>query len=254
MNISGIYNYCDRWCERCFFTNRCAVYVPESHVRPEEKDSANRAFWRSLSINFEEAKKMLQEAAERFGIDLNALPAEALEKIKQNEERVQRKSKEHALHHLSAQYTELALDFLKIKTGLAEKQKEWIQKVTLDVMTEEEVGLDVSALKDCFEVIQWYSTFIHVKLIRAITGKLGDDGWEEENGFQRDFDGSAKVAMIAVERSIQAWSIVYEMLPHSEDNCLKALAVLQKIMALVEKEFPRAKDFIRPGFDDPSPG
>jgi hypothetical protein len=109
-------------------------------------------------------------------------------------------------------------------------------------------------LKDCFEVIQWYSTFIHVKLIRAITGKLGDDGWEEENGFQRDFDGSAKVAMIAVERSIQAWSIVYEMLPHSEDNCLKALAVLQKIMALVEKEFPRAKDFIRPGFDDPSPG
>jgi len=30
--ISGIYNYCDRWCERCNFTSRCLVYeqLPES--------------------------------------------------------------------------------------------------------------------------------------------------------------------------------------------------------------------------------
>ena len=27
--ISGIYNYCDRWCERCPFTSRCLVYATE---------------------------------------------------------------------------------------------------------------------------------------------------------------------------------------------------------------------------------
>ena len=25
--IPGIYNYCDRWCERCPFTSRCMVYA-----------------------------------------------------------------------------------------------------------------------------------------------------------------------------------------------------------------------------------
>lgn len=25
--ISGIYNYCDRWCERCPFTSRCMNFA-----------------------------------------------------------------------------------------------------------------------------------------------------------------------------------------------------------------------------------
>jgi hypothetical protein len=36
-NISGIYNYCDRWCERCPFTLRCATYsvsLPGEDKRP----------------------------------------------------------------------------------------------------------------------------------------------------------------------------------------------------------------------------
>jgi len=27
--ISGIYNYCDRWCERCVMTARCVVFAME---------------------------------------------------------------------------------------------------------------------------------------------------------------------------------------------------------------------------------
>ncbi len=27
--IPGIYNYCDRWCERCPFTDRCMNYAME---------------------------------------------------------------------------------------------------------------------------------------------------------------------------------------------------------------------------------
>ena len=30
--IPGIYNYCDRWCERCAFTSRCSNYaLAEEH-------------------------------------------------------------------------------------------------------------------------------------------------------------------------------------------------------------------------------
>lgn len=28
-NIEGIYNFCDRWCERCALTSRCLLYQME---------------------------------------------------------------------------------------------------------------------------------------------------------------------------------------------------------------------------------
>jgi hypothetical protein len=31
-HITGIYNYCDRWCERCSFTARCLNYMLKDSV------------------------------------------------------------------------------------------------------------------------------------------------------------------------------------------------------------------------------
>jgi len=44
--ISGIYNYCDRWCERCPLTSRCLVYATEQEDNdsPESRDIHNEAF------------------------------------------------------------------------------------------------------------------------------------------------------------------------------------------------------------------
>jgi len=36
--ISGIHNYCDRWCERCHFTERCEVYAAEE-ANPDDGSS-----------------------------------------------------------------------------------------------------------------------------------------------------------------------------------------------------------------------
>src|SRR5678816_2131779 len=63
--ISGIYNYCDRWCERCPLTSRCLVYATEK----EDDDSAqthdltNEAFWRKLGSIFQETREMIVEWA-----------------------------------------------------------------------------------------------------------------------------------------------------------------------------------------------
>jgi len=45
-NIQGIYNYCDRWCERCTFTSRCLNYdiSEEQYDSPESKDVSNKVF------------------------------------------------------------------------------------------------------------------------------------------------------------------------------------------------------------------
>src|SRR5678815_1326912 len=59
--ISGIYNYCDRWCERCPLTSRCLVYATEQEDNdsPEPHDSRNEAFWRKLNTIFQESREML---------------------------------------------------------------------------------------------------------------------------------------------------------------------------------------------------
>ena len=49
--IAGVYNYCDRWCERCPLTSRCLVYAMEQTEGPEDpaaRDIRNRAFWRRI--------------------------------------------------------------------------------------------------------------------------------------------------------------------------------------------------------------
>ena len=35
--ISGIYNYCDRWCERCRMTQRCFLYYQDSRREAEHR-------------------------------------------------------------------------------------------------------------------------------------------------------------------------------------------------------------------------
>ena len=70
--ISGIYNYCDRWCERCPLTSRCLVYATEQEDddSPESRDIHNEAFWRKLGSIFQETREMIAEWAREAGIDL----------------------------------------------------------------------------------------------------------------------------------------------------------------------------------------
>ncbi len=70
--ISGIHNYCDRWCERCRFTARCAVYAAEEadpDNDPSSRDINNAAFWQKLTSIFKETQEMIAEWAEENGVD-----------------------------------------------------------------------------------------------------------------------------------------------------------------------------------------
>ena len=248
-NIAGIYNYCDRWCERCTFTSRCAVYEDETNLTPEEMDMQNKAFWDRIGKNFMKAQELLQKAAQHFAIDLENLPDEP-DNVQERRERIKIESRQHPISKLSFQYSVMARDWLKTQPGMLERLDSLKTELTLGVESTEGARKETGTIRDSLTIIQWYMTFIHVKLVRALMGKLKDDGWEEENGFQRDFDGSAKIALIGIDRSTQAWLALFDILPEKEDDFLKVLAILQKIKAMVEQEFPKAEEFIRPGFDE----
>ena len=71
--ISGIYNYCDRWCERCQFTSRCLVFAQEqaSTDGSESNDIHNEAFWERLKAIFEQTSELLTTMAAEQGINLD---------------------------------------------------------------------------------------------------------------------------------------------------------------------------------------
>ena len=72
----------------------------------------------------------------------------------------------------------------------------------------------------------------------------------------RDSDGSAKAALIGIDRSISAWKLMYDCRSAEQDEqshmIQKWLLHLEQLRLSAEREFPRARDFIRPGFDEPS--
>jgi hypothetical protein len=248
--IPGIHNYCDRWCERCAFGSRCSVYEDEHGASPEQKDMSNKAFWDRLSENFSKAHKLLEQAATHYGVDLNSL-AKEVESAQENEARIRKESQSHPLSKLSWNYGEASRTWLKSQPGMLNMLEQLNDKLSLGVESVDEAKAKTIVIKDCLAVIQWYQVFIHVKFIRAIMSKLDDESDpEEEDGYQRDFDGSAKIGIIAIERSIQAWVKLYELLPDREDDFLKLLAMLEKMKTMAKEEFPNAENFKRPGFDD----
>src|SRR5215204_1113829 len=229
--IAGIHNYCDRWCERCTFTARCRIAEAESQTSDEERDINNEAFWRRIAANFAEARMMLTEKAEEFGIDLTIISDEEFaEHQKREDEFIE-----------SQELTRLAEKYWKnARRTLAEKD-EWLIFSMLDEQPQNEM----------LEIIGWYQFFISAKIQRGFQGILdfqGSPDEEELNDSQSDANGSIKIALIALERSIMAWTAL--MTAENAQTIKPHIALLASLKQKAETKFPLARTFLRPGFDE----
>ena len=122
----------------------------------------------------------------------------------------------------------------------------WSGPARAETPATEPVGAAAS-LRDCLEVIRWYQRQIYIKLCRAATGMIRGDLEDNEYDVQ-DANGSAKVALLGIERSIAAWATLRRRFPDHEDAVL-AFGTLRRLLRQVEAAFPDARAFRRPGFD-----
>ncbi len=245
--IKGIHNYCDRWCERCAFSSRCALFEEEAQtIIVDEKETGNQAFLDRLSANFSKAQDLLYQAAERQGIDLNEI-AKEVQVVKQKENTIRERSKDHALSKLSSEYAATTHAWLKEQPGMI-KKLEQLRKEIESGELQHVARNTLHVIQDSLDVIQWYEDFISVKLTRALMGKI--DLGEEDEEFINDSDGSAKVAILGIDRSRQAFEKLFGILPAQEDDFLTILGMLERMKRLALIEFPDALTFKRPGFDE----
>lgn len=246
--ISGIHNYCDRWCERCPFTTRCAVYAAEEadlDVDPAARDITNSAFWEKLAAIFAETQEMISAMAEERGVDLSP---EALEPIRQRKEILRGDARKHPLAKAAESYAHAVMHFFEPESSKAVLVSETVEDSNPERELDDYTDGDID---EYIEVIRWYQFFIAAKLIRALMSRVDEDDYLDDES-ARDSDGSAKAALVGIERSISAWKLMYDSLPEQSDTIRKFLLDLETLRPSAETEFPGARDFIRPGFDEPS--
>jgi len=251
--IPGIYNYCDRWCKRCPFSNRCLNYAmekAEDDGDPASRDLTNEKFWKKIEQNFRDTMEMVMADAKERGIDLDA-PGLRAEVIAQERQERRLAAKNKPLAKAAMAYLKNADEWFKASEHVFEAKG-----LELETLARIEVGdphSELNELKDFVDVIRWYQHFIYVKLSRAI-GSLASEQLEtdeEMKAFPKDSDGSAKIALIAIDRSIAAWSGLRTALGSDHpDDILDLLAQLAAIRRGAENLFPNARAFVRPGFDE----
>ncbi len=261
--ISGIYNYCDRWCERCPFTSRCMVYATERargiDDDSESHDINNAKFWQRLEGIFRETHAMILEWAEEMGVDLESAEAKAAVADREQHRAV---AKEHPLSLSARNYAKMVQQWFKEEFAVEENVHDDITGKAANA----EEDIDVS---DAVEVIYWYQFFVAAKTYRALMG-LEEIGEEDVSGIDIDIfsdddmddaevllrsafydsSGSAKIALIAIDRSLSAWRVMQNALPEKTDSIVAIMIELEKLRRGVEQIFPKARDFIRLGFDE----
>jgi len=250
--IPGIYNYCDKWCERCPFTARCSVFAMEAddNRSPGSRDPENEEFWKQLQGALGSTVDLLRQIAEEAGVDLDTLVSPEDEA---RTEQVLRDTKAHPLVTTATDYTMAVHKWFQAAKGLFEGKAEELRAKARMALPNADPEAQATDLQDATEVVRWYHTLISAKLRRAVQQNLTDRPGCLD-GMPKDSDGSAKVALVCIDRSMAAWTRIREHLPEQGDNILDFLVALERVRRETERVFPDARSFARPGFDDGATG
>ena len=224
-HIEGIYNYCDRWCEKCTFTSRCLNYKigEERFVDLKDKDIFNEEFWQRFSEMMTETMEMLKESMQERGFDVDNIPDVEVPEVDTDNQ---------FLVQMAHKY--------------GSEVKKWFEEpYYTDEESAENFVKNRQKIEEIVEIIHWYQYQIEVKLRRAFFSLEMNDDVDTT-----DMNGSAKVALISIDRSLGAWGQLLQFFPEREKSILELIYLLKRILPITESTFPDAHAFIRPGFDE----
>lgn len=228
-NIEGIFNYCDRWCERCLFTEKCTSFEMEKEMGMHENQSVEDAL-KYVSIMFEETGRRIEEDMERFGIDISDLPEINDEELKENEE--------HPIEKLSVEYMKSVSDWLDSNNDLISEHRSHLWNVSQK---------QHDKFDEIFNVITWYMTMIPVKINRALKPK---DRYDDDEFYYNDKNATGRLVLDCISKSTNAFVLLMDFSIQDEDELIGFLAMLAQIKSGIVKELPDAKTYVRNGLDE----
>ena len=230
--IDFISSYCDRWCERCAYTSRCSAYACEvaAAMCGDFAQGLELAIGTPHPVDGEpRLREDAALAAELLNVEMSAEESAAFDR--REAARCARLADEPMATMVTA-YTMLSHRRLSEHLDALRAAADPVLTEALDVVTRD-------------------SVFVSVKVHRALDGRdrYRHDEDRDDDPVQNDWNGSAKVALISLERSDVAWRVIAQA---TADQVAATLAdAVRDLRRLALDEFPRAMSFIRPGFDEP---
>ena len=215
--ITGIHNYCDRWCETCAYTSWCRAFADDARQEAAQDPSLKAVVDAPLlPRDIPPAPpawllEMLMEAESEAEAAPDPQPV-----------RPELDREDHPLLQRSRDY------FLDVHRWLAAHQ-----------------GGKPCGPADPVAVVSWFASLIPAKIGRALSGLAWAEPGDPDD--PRDYDGSAKVALIGIERSHAAWLQIAD----AGANVGAFIAELVWMGEALEWMFPSASAFVRPAFDEP---
>ena len=125
--ISGIYNYCDRWCDRCIFTSKCMNFAisEEQFSEIDSLDITHDAFWKKLEETFKLTLDMLKEFALKNKINLDSIDLKAgINKTKKLYEK-----SENKITNTANEYIEIVNKWFKSEEDIFRDKENELKKV-----------------------------------------------------------------------------------------------------------------------------
>lgn len=217
--IVGIFNYCDRWCEACPFTARCRLFADMAEIE----------------ASLDPGLKALVEAPP---LEPTPPPPPWLEELLQEMDK--------AIHEpANNQPPERPIP--PEHAGIERRARGYCKRAYRWLTALESAASCGPA--DPRAVISRFHTLIAAKIHRALHGLANDA--PEDRDWPPDYDGSAKVALLGIERSHAAWLELVQQGVTSDADAAPLIADLVWLGEALERVFPNARAFVRPAFDEP---
>ncbi len=263
--IPGIFNYCNRWCERCQYTDRCRVFATEKifmqefekHKRIEKSMAENKEFWAQVNKTIEEAADLIDEeiplvknefSFDQWDFDMD--DEDMQEEMKKDEEN-REKAENSNLSKVALKYENTVGKWFDDRkdvliTDFIQETKK--TTVTYAGITDKK---ELNQISDAVEVILWYHIQIWVKLNRALTSLYEEEEDPEMyEDLPKDSDGSARVVLMGIDASIGSWNLLLKHLNSEMDSIKPIIKMLLWLRIEVEKQFPDARNFVWPPKED----
>ena len=225
---SNVHFFCDHRCWRCPLTRRCDVFARVSKY-PAAK-TASDPVGRVAAVVLASVHVTVEQTAELMGHFPFA--AQAVANTAEAETAAERRHAEVTADSLVMRGKEYAQGALRVVRALRPKARR---------------TNDLDALDACDRLDEMCLT-VASKIFRAVASRMADP--RALDAPQDDANGSAKVALLLIEESRQAWSLLSAPGRSFGNGAPRQfIAVLGALEAGLLERFPQAFSFIRPGFD-----
>jgi hypothetical protein len=218
--IPAVHHFCDEWCDYCPVAKRCLAFRCTAEFR---KTKGRRD---------DEATFACMDEAVKFTRDLAAVEGTSTEEL------------DDLISHPQGESAIQTSDALALLTW------DYAEDVATALLPAPPPATNAGrrpASPDPEEVVAWYHVRIYMRVFRALVSR--DRASAESNRNMEDAVGSAKVALVGVQRSRDALQSLRNIA--NERKIAELISMLDTIECGIDERFPAARSFVRVGLDVP---